>query len=285
MSSKPFISALGFNGLTKRYDLLLWTTFPERKIKKALIEQLQLKGNETLLDFGCGTGTLAIMIKEQYPTVNILGIDVDDNVISIAEHKIKTKGLNIPIKRFDGQNLSFAGHQQFDKIVSSFVFHHIPTALKRTLFAQLYRIIKPGGEFYVADFGKLKNFNTKVAFNFFRRVDGKDNTQINAEGLLPEFIKGGGFDDVQILSSYNTLFGTVDLIKATDKQATLRKIKFAKHQNGHFRMWATNLRDVVWNSIEERLEQRNKKFLICNPIMIFLFLSLMLMLLEISFTQ
>lgn len=217
MSAKPFVPALRYRKLTKLFDFFLALSFPEKKVKQALINQLQLKGNETILDFGCGTGTLAIMIKEQYPSVNIIGIDVDDDIIAIAEQKIKARGLRIPVKKYDGQNLPFIGYQQFDKIVSSLVFHHIPTPAKRSLLNQLYRLIKPGGELHIADFGKGKNLYTKAAFGIFRRFDGKENTQVNADGLLPEFVKGGGFSDVQILSSFNTAFGTVDLLKAVDQ--------------------------------------------------------------------
>lgn len=217
MSTRPFVPALRYRKLTKLFDFFLGVTFPEKKIKQALINQLQLKGDEQILDFGIGTATLTIMIKERYPSVNIIGVDVDDDVIAIAEQKIKTKGLSIPIKKYDGQNLPFVGCQQFDKIVSSLVFHHIPTAAKRSLFNQLYRLIRPGGELHIADFGKAKNLYSKVAFGIFRRFDGKENTQINADGLLPEFVKGGGFSDVQIMSSFNTAFGTVDLLKAVDQ--------------------------------------------------------------------
>ncbi len=65
-------------------------TFPENQIKQALIEQLQLEGRKTVLDFSCGTGTLAIMIKERFPNVNITGIDVDYEILAIAEKKIWT---------------------------------------------------------------------------------------------------------------------------------------------------------------------------------------------------
>lgn len=63
--ASEFIPALRFKSLTRLYDFFLSLTFPEKKIKQALIDQLQLSGNETILDFGCGSGTLAIMIKEQ----------------------------------------------------------------------------------------------------------------------------------------------------------------------------------------------------------------------------
>jgi ubiquinone/menaquinone biosynthesis C-methylase UbiE len=128
--------------------------------------------------------------------------------------------LNIALKKFDGESLPFLGHQQFDRIVSSLVFHHITTSTKRTILSQLYRITKPGGELHIADFGKPKNLYTKAAFGLLRRFDGVENTSVNAEGLLPHFIKGGGFKEVQITQSFNTAFGTVDLVAAKKLLAT-----------------------------------------------------------------
>jgi len=214
MSTPSYIPALRYHWLTKSYDFFLRITFPEKKIKQALIAQLNLKGTETILDFGCGGGTLAIMIKEQYPAVNIIGVDVDDHVLAIAEKKIKNKGLNIPLKKYEGENLPFNRNQQFDKIVSSLVFHHIPTNVKRIILNQLYNIVKPGGELHIADFGKPANLYTKVAFGLFRRFDGVENTKVNAEGFLPDFIRRGGFNDVRVLFHQNTAFGTIDFITA-----------------------------------------------------------------------
>ena len=215
MGKSEYIPALRFHWLSpKFYDRILYFTFPEVKIKRTLINQLQLNGNETILDFGSGTGTLAIMIKEQFPSADITGVDVDEKIIGFAEKKINAKGLKILLHRYDSGNLPFFGNKQFDKVVSSLVFHHISTSNKRKIFSQLYRILKPGGELHIADFGRPKNIYTKLGFSILRKFDGLENTKVNAEGLLPEFIKGGGFNNVHILKSYNTVFGTVDLIKA-----------------------------------------------------------------------
>lgn len=209
-----YIPALRFKPLTRLYDFFLSATFPERKMKQALINQLQLQGTETVLDFGCGTATLAIMIKEQFPSVNIMGVDVDAEIIGIAENKIRSKGLGIALKKFDGESLAFLADHQFDKVVSSLVFHHIPTSTKRNILGQLYRIIKPGGALHIADFGKSRTLYTKVAFGLLRRFDGVENTSVNAEGLLPQYIENGGFQEAAVLQSFNTVFGTVDLIRA-----------------------------------------------------------------------
>lgn len=256
MSSPTYTPALSFKPLTRLYDFVLAATFPEKKIKQALIDKMQLKGSETILDFGCGTGTLAIMIKEQFPSVTVRGLDVDEKVLAIAEKKIHSKKLDIQLQRYDGETLPLS-HQHFDKIVSTLAFHHIPTAGKRKILPQLYRLIKPGGEIFVADFGRPVNFYQKLAFGLLRRFDGIDNTQVNAEGRLPDFIRAGGFNNVELVTSYKTIFGSIDLIAGKDTEAQLRKIEFAKHQNEHLRLWATNLRDIVWDTIAQKLEDRN----------------------------
>lgn len=213
--ASTYVPALRFKALTKVYDALLSVTFPEKKIKQVLINQFHLTGIETVLDFGCGSGTLTIMVKEQYPSVHIIGVDIDAEIIGIAEKKIKAKGLAIPIKKYDGESLKIFGHQQFDKIASSLVFHHLPTAKKRAVFSQLYSLLKPGGELHIANFGKPKSLYTKQAFSLLRRFDGVENTSVNAEELLPHFMKESGFSDVKKTQSFNTAFGTVDLIKAS----------------------------------------------------------------------
>lgn len=256
MSIRPFVPVLAFKGLTRFYDLLLRISFPEKKIRQALIDQLQLQGNENLLDFGCGTGTLAIMIKEQFSYVNIVGIDVDDKVIAIANKKIEAKGLSIPIKKYNGEDLSSFPHQQFDKIVSSLVFHHISTRQKRVLLSHLFRMSKPGGQLHIADFGKAKGRYAKFAFGLLRRFDGVENTSINAEGLLPDFIKIAGFKLVESTQSVNTVFGTVEFIRATDGNSIPRRINFAKHENENLTHWATRMRDVVWDAVQDNLNAR-----------------------------
>lgn len=258
MSSPSYIPALRYNWLTKFYDFFLGLTFPEKKIKQALINQLQLAGNETILDFGCGTATLSIMLKKQFPGVRVIAIDVDDKILSIAQQKIKKAGVLIELKKYDGEKLPFTGYQYFDKIVSSLVFHHLPTLVKRKIFGQLYKLIKPGGELHIADFGKANTLYTKIAFGIFRRFDGEENTKVNAEGLLPQFIKGGGFNTVEVKEFFNMAFGTVNLIRAIDSERELRKIEFGKQQNENIRGFATSLKIAVWNEVERNLHKRNK---------------------------
>ena len=79
---------------------------------------------------------------------------------------------------------------------------------------ELCRVLKPGGELHIADFGKPKTLYAKLAFSIFRRMDGEENTRVNARGQLPKFIEEAGFTNVKETKYFNTLFGTIKLIRA-----------------------------------------------------------------------
>ena len=211
MSVTKFVPALRYKSLTGLYDFFLRITFPEKKIKQALIDQCSFKTDERILDFGIGTATLSLMIKQQFPSINITGIDVDSKILEIAKNKVKG---NVNLLQYDGSHIPLPD-ESIDKILSSLVFHHIATANKKIVLKELYRVLKPGGEFHIADFGKANNLYSKLAFGIFRRIDGEENTRINAMGLLPSFISDAGFSDTQETTNFNTAFGTVVLIKAT----------------------------------------------------------------------
>jgi len=216
--NNKYIPALRFSWLTQFYDFLLRVTFPERKIKTALIRQCAFRGNEHVLDFGTGTATLPVMIKRRYPSIAVIGIDVDKDILEIAERKIRIeRELHIELMNYNGFNIPFPDNF-VDTVVSSLVFHHLSTQQKRQSLREIYRILKPGGELHIADFGKPRNFFTSVAFGIFRRFDGEENTRINVYGLLKYMIEAAGFTYVEEKEYFNTLFGTIRLIRAVKNE-------------------------------------------------------------------
>ena len=83
-SDSSYVPALGFHWLTPAYDLVVRATTRERTFKSALIGQANLRPGQQLLDLACGTGTLAIWIKQRQPDVNVTAIDGDTNILAIA---------------------------------------------------------------------------------------------------------------------------------------------------------------------------------------------------------
>lgn len=213
MSRTKYISALRFKWLTPLYDFFLGITMPEAKIKKCLIEFASINREAKILDFGCGTGTLTIMIKEFLPEANVSGIDVDIQILNKAIAKAEQEGLDIFLIDYDGSNFPFP-HNRFDNIVSCLVFHHLDTDKKRQILGECFHVLKQGGKLTIADFGRSRSWVQRLQFNIIRGLDGFKSTDANAKGLLPKLIADSGFENVTIKKRFKTMFGEVQIIIA-----------------------------------------------------------------------
>src|SRR6266498_4216430 len=87
MGEKRYIPALGFRWLTPLYDPLLKWIMREETFKRKLISQANIQSGMKVLDLGCGTGTLTLMIKRAHPKADVSGLDGDPQVLDIARDK------------------------------------------------------------------------------------------------------------------------------------------------------------------------------------------------------
>jgi ubiquinone/menaquinone biosynthesis C-methylase UbiE len=95
MKNENYIPALSFDWLTPFYDTVMRLTTREKVFKKALVAQAEIKANHRVLDLACGTGTLAILIKNALPQAEVVGIDSDAKILEIAKRKTKESGVEI----------------------------------------------------------------------------------------------------------------------------------------------------------------------------------------------
>jgi len=208
-----YIPALRFKWLTPLYDFFLSITMPEKKIKLALIEAASIPAGIKVLDFGCGTATLTIMVKEMYPEAKVTGIDVDREILDRATQKLKEKKLDIFLLDYDGKEFPFQ-RNAFDRTLSCLVFHHLDTDTKQNMLAEIFRVLNKDGQLFIADFGRSKSWIQRTLFNIIRGLDGFKSTDANAKGLLPELISDAGFENVAIKTRFKTMFGEVQIISA-----------------------------------------------------------------------
>lgn len=213
MNTNKFIPALRFKWLTPFYDFFLALTMPEKTIKQTLIVEANLYSGIKLLDFGCGTATLTIMAKQFSPEVKVTGVDIDRQILDKATKKIKEEKLDIFLLDYDGKHLPFQ-RNAFDRIISCLVFHHLDTDTKRTVLAELFRVIDKNGQVHIADFGRSYSWLQRQLFNMIRWLDGMKSTEANAKGILPKLISEAGFENVIIKKRFRTIFGEVQLISA-----------------------------------------------------------------------
>ena len=80
----PIVHALRFRWLTPAYDLVVAATPCERTVKAALLAQARIASTHRVLDLASGTGTLAILAKRRQPGAEIIAIDADSAITSIA---------------------------------------------------------------------------------------------------------------------------------------------------------------------------------------------------------
>lgn len=213
MNNKGYIPALRFESLTKFFDPFLRITMPEKEVKTNLIQQANIKPLENILDFGCGTATLTIMIKEIQPKANVTGIDVDTRILKIAKTKIKKSGFNIKLSSYSGKKLPYIDGS-FNKVLSSLVFHHLNRKQKLNILQEINRVLNDDGELYILDFGKCSNFILRVTSLIPRLLDGLENTSDNYNGMLPTLVRQSGFRNVEEKYSLNTIFGKLIIYRA-----------------------------------------------------------------------
>lgn len=114
-----------------------------------VLSGIDLKGRR-VLDFGCGAGGITLHVARTHRPAGIVGYDVERPVIDRAVAAADAAGLSL-IARFVSsptRRLPF-GDGEFDVVFSKDAMIHVPD--KEALFAELYRVLKPGGVLAASD--------------------------------------------------------------------------------------------------------------------------------------
>ena len=139
-----------------RYDLLAWvlTRGRERAFRERLLELAGVQRGHSVLDIGCGTGTLAIAATARVgPAGSVVGIDASPEMVARATRKAVKAGAPATFQLTVAEQLPFPD-ARFDVVLSTLMFHHLPRHTRRQCATEIRRVLKPGGRVFVVDFGK-----------------------------------------------------------------------------------------------------------------------------------
>ena len=211
---RGYLPALRFSALTRIYDPVVALTSRERRFKELLVEQAAPAPGQRILDLGCGTGTLAIQVKQREPDAEVVGLDADPAMLSQAREKAERAGVELTLTEGFSNELPFEGGS-FDRVLSTLFFHHLDPEPKRQTAREIARVLRKGGELHVADWGKPSDPVMAVAFLGIRLLDGFDNTADNVHGELPRIFKDAGLDAAEETNRLRTPLGTMALYRAT----------------------------------------------------------------------
>ncbi len=212
-SRERYIPALGYRFLTPIYDPIVSLTCREKSVKLQLLSQTDIQHGNFVLDVGCGTGTFAVQMKKTTTKAEIFCIDGDLQVLAIARGKARKNDADVRYYCCFSTQLPFP-ENSFDRVVSSLFFHHLSKTQKITTIQEIHRILKPGGQVHVADWGKPTNLLMRSLFYLIQILDGFNTTSDNVKGLLPEMFRKCGFDYVAVCKNFLTVFGTMSLYSA-----------------------------------------------------------------------
>lgn len=113
---------------------------------------------ETVLDLGCGPANQLALLARLNPETRFVGLDLSVAMLARADRNLAEQGIgNVRLQRGDITDLSRFEDRSVDAVLSTMTLHHLPDveALRRC-FAEIDRVLKPGGGLYLADFGHLK---------------------------------------------------------------------------------------------------------------------------------
>ena len=217
--TRGYVPALGVDRLTSLYDPVIRLTTRERVFRRRLLDQARIAAGMTVLDVGCGTGTLAIQAKQRTPGAEVVGLDGDLKVLERARRKASAARAEVTFDQGLSGELPYPDGS-FDRVLSSLLFHHLVRQDKLRTVAEIRRVLKPGGELHVADFGKPSGPVTKALSLSIRLLDGFENTRDNFAGELPALFERGGMERVALLGEMTLVYGTLAFYSAEKPSAT-----------------------------------------------------------------
>lgn len=152
------------------YDLTVWFAFlgRERAFRDKVLKLARLKKGESVLDVGCGTGTLAVAAKRiAGPDSAVNGIDASPEMIRKAQQKARKAGAQILFRDGLAEAIPFPD-AHFDVVLSSAMLHHLPQRTRLECAKEIHRILKPSGRVLAVDFQGFSDQKRSLLSHFHR---------------------------------------------------------------------------------------------------------------------
>jgi ubiquinone/menaquinone biosynthesis C-methylase UbiE len=219
VTEATFTPALGKADLDG-YDRAIRTWTREGVWRSALLAQVAPRAGDAILDVGCGTGSLAILLKQSAPNARIVGLDPDPEVLKLARAKADAAGVEVEWREGFARETAHAG--EFHKAVSSLVFHQVPVAGKRAGIAAMLGAVRPGGEVHIADYARQRGAMRSLFRLTVQRLDGLADTQPNADGAIEAMLADCDPSAARPLRTVHTITGTISLFRLIKPRGTSR---------------------------------------------------------------
>ena len=197
--SRPFwllgLLAFGSYFLMSAGSMVWYSKLGKLGIRDQILAEIPWRGDELVLDLGCGPGLLLVGAAHRLSTGKAIGLDrwvpgaITANRPDAAIDNARLEGVSdrVEVKEGDVRHLPFAD-ATFDVVVSNFVLHEVKTEADREqMLRELVRVLKPGGRFVLVDFiftGRSVETLQAIGIGDVKRVPAGSNISFWITALL-----------------------------------------------------------------------------------------------------
>src|SRR5579872_3481107 len=201
-TQRAYLPAAGQSWLLPLYDVMTKLMGGDQA-RAVLLGQTGLMPGQRILDIGCGTGSLAILLKQRYPQIEIVGLDPDPKALARARRKAQRVGAAIQFVQGFSDALEYPAGS-FDHVFSSFMFHHLENDQKDATLREVRRVLKSGAHLHLLDFtGPEAAGDSSVS----RWLHSHHRLNDNSESRIITMMTDAGFQDVKVAGRRTVLFG------------------------------------------------------------------------------
>jgi ubiquinone/menaquinone biosynthesis C-methylase UbiE len=208
-AERTFMPAAGRDIFLPLYDPLT-KALGFGRIQAALLQQAALQPDFRVLDVGCGTGTFAVTLKREHPTIDVVALDPDPNALARAQRKARRAGVSIQFDRGFSDALPYE-NARFDRVFSSMMFHHLRKTERESTLREIRRVLEPGGRLEFLDFATAGS----GAHGLLARVlHPQQQLADSADARLLELMTRAGFVGATRVGHRDTMFGALAYYQA-----------------------------------------------------------------------
>jgi ubiquinone/menaquinone biosynthesis C-methylase UbiE len=205
-AQKTYLPAAGHDWGLPFYDPLTKLLGTD-KARSTLLDQAGLAPTDRVLDIGCGTGTFLLLVMRLYPSADATGLDPDPKALARATKKAAKFRASIRFDQGFSDQLPYSDGS-FDRVFSSFMFHHVPQQDRETTFREVRRVLKPAGSFHLVDF---KSAEASQGGWLSHLIHSNHHLEGNSPSQILALMRQAGLTDSQKLADEALFLGQLHI--------------------------------------------------------------------------